>query len=561
MPRRAVNRPVTSTKPAPLATPAWLRPAILALAALLLMAWSSTEVADPDTWWHLKTGQYIVQHHRLSVPDPFAFTTYLGKQAYRTEEITRYFNLTHEWLSQILLYLVYAGAGFTGLVLLRCALIAAFCGSVGLATYHRTSGFYRSVGAVLAAGTVVCQFTSDRPFLFTFVFLAATLAFLEIGRWLWVLPAMFLVWANVHGGFLVGWLALGAYCAESLFLRFRGKPQPHERRLWLVAALCILVSGINPNGFRVLPVMLSYRSSLLQSSVWEWQYPLPWPPSPFSVLLAGAVAVLFWRRRETRPVDWLLLFGFGSLALLAVRNIFLAGLVGPLLIASDLPWKKVVPAAAEFLGAILLVAGIGVPIVEGKAFQFHAADWKYPVGAADFLLAHHISAPMLNTYEIGGYLIWRLWPQERVFLDGRALNESVFQDYQRMVANADATGGKSGEELLRQYGIEVIVMDGFEYTSGTPYLLPAALSDPSQKEWKLVYQDAAAVVYMRHPPPGVEPLNSFVALASMEAQCSTNLDHQPGRSKCASGLADLFARIGDGVRARRWQAIYSRYRE
>jgi hypothetical protein len=165
----------------------------------------------------------------------------------------------------------------------------------------------------------------------------------------------------------------------------------------------------------------------------------------------------------------------------------------------------------------------------------------------------------LNTYEFGGYLIWRLWPQERVFVDGRALNESVFQDYRRMSANADNTGGKSGEELLRDYGIEVIVMDGFEYTSGTPYLLPAALSDPKQTEWKLVYMDAQAVIYMRHPPPDVPVLNSFEALASMESQCSNTLEHEPFRPKCAAGLADLFAQIGDGARARRWQTIYRKY--
>jgi len=84
----------------------------------------------------------------------------------------------------------------------------------------------------------------------------------------------------------------------------------------------------------------------MQSTVWEWQYPLPWPPTPFSILLAGALVMLLWKRRETRPVDWLLLFGFGSLALLAVRNIFLAAVVGPILIASYIPWKKAFPPAA-----------------------------------------------------------------------------------------------------------------------------------------------------------------------------------------------------------------------
>ena len=103
-------------------------------------------------------------------------------------------------------------------------------------------------------------------------------------------------------------------------------------------------------------------------------------------------------------------------------------------------------------------------------------------------------------------------------------------------------------------------MDGFEFTSGEPYLLPAALSDPSQKEWKLVYQDAQAVVFMRHPPPGVEPLNSLDALTSMESQCAEHIQHLPGQPRCARGLGDLFARIGDTARARRWMVFYLEHR-
>ncbi len=566
MAHRPAGRSATRLAPSPLpvrepaAAPDWLRPAIVLLAALLLMAWSSPETGDSDTWWHLKTGQYILQQHKLPAPDPFAFTTYHGHDAYRNEAATRHFNLTHEWLAQILLYSVFAATGFTGLILLRSLLIAGFCALVGLAAYQRTRGFYRSVTAGLAAGTVACAFTSDRPYLFTFVFMAATLAILEHRRRLWVLPPLFLLWANLHGGFFAGWLVLGAYCAESLFLRLFRKPQEDERTLWLVAAASILASAINPNGLRVIPVMLSYRSSPMQSAVWEWQYPLPWPPTPFSILLALALAILIWKRRESRPVDWLLLLGFGSLAMLAVRNIFMAALVCPLLIAAYVPWKRALPATYAYVAAALLVVGIAIPVMQGKAFQFRAADWKFPVGAADFLLAHHITGPMFNTYEIGGYLIWRLYPQERVFVDGRALNESVYLDYQRIAGNADSNGGKSADDLLKEYGIEVIVMDGFEFTSGIPYFLPAALSDPSQKDWKLVFQDAQAVVYMRHPPPDVQVLNSFDALASMESQCSTMIEHVPGRSKCAQGLADLFARIGDTGRARLWQLRWAQYR-
>src|SRR5437868_10270935 len=92
--------------------PAWLKPVILAIAAVLLLGWFSTEARDSDAWWHLKTGEYIWQQHKLPMPDPFAYTTYLGKPAYPGEEKVRNFNLTHEWLAQIVLYLAYAAGGF-----------------------------------------------------------------------------------------------------------------------------------------------------------------------------------------------------------------------------------------------------------------------------------------------------------------------------------------------------------------------------------------------------------------------------------------------------------------
>jgi hypothetical protein len=564
MPRPAANRPAPVVKKPPVAAPRWLRPLILALSAFALMGWFSTEVSDPDTWWLLKSGQYIWQNHKLPVPDPFAYTTYMGKPAFPGEEHMRDFDLTHEWLSEVVFYLVYAGGGFAGLVLFRAALLTGFCGIVGLMAFHRSKGFYRALGAVFLAASIADKFRSDRPFLIGFLLLALVMAALEYRRWLWWLPPLFAVWANLHGGFFLGWALLGAYCAEALFLRWRGRgPEgtpADERRLWLVSGACVLASGLNPNGFRAVTILSTYSNSALQMSLWEWQHTALWPPEAFGVLLFAGAAALLWARSKARVSDWLLFLAFAAAGIDVVRNVMLMGLIAPIAIASYIPWKRTLPVLAEFLVAILVLAGAGAQMARGSAFQFRAAEWRYPAGAADFLLAHNVSGRMFNTYDYGGYLIWRLWPHERVFIDGRALNESVFLDYRRMATNADSTGGKSGEELLDQYGIQVIVMDGFEFASGEPYLLPAALSDPSQKEWKLVYQDAAAVVFMRHPPPSVEPLNSLDALTSMESQCAEHIQHMPVQPRCARGLGDLFARIGDTGRARRWMVFYLEHR-
>jgi hypothetical protein len=342
-PRQTPAQPVVPVPREPATSSPWLRPAVLFLAALALFGWFSTAVADSDTWWHLKTGQYILQNRALPVPDPFSFTTYLGAPAYPGEETTRDFNLKHEWLAQVLFYLTYAAAGFPGLVLLRVAMVSAYSGLAGLVVFRRTSSFYRALTAAGVTALVAGFFLSDRPYQFTYLLLAATLAILEYRRWLWLLPGILLVWANLHGGFFLGLLAVAVYCAEALFLRWRRQPVPDERTLYLAGAACALAAGLNPNGYLAIPVVAAYQKSDLQNALYEWAHGPLWPPNLISLLLFTAAAVLVWQRRQTRLVDWLLLVLFGAAYVSAVRNTNLVGLIAPLLIASYIPWKPSLP--------------------------------------------------------------------------------------------------------------------------------------------------------------------------------------------------------------------------
>jgi hypothetical protein len=522
-----------------------------------MIAWLSREGGDSDTWWHLKTGQYILAQHHLPVPDPFAYTTYSGKPLYAGEAITRDFNLTHEWLAQVVLYSTYAAGGLTGLILTRAICLSLFCALAGLMAYRRTHGVYRALGATFAVAFVAHNFTGDLPQYFTFVFLALTINLLDARRWLWMLPPIFLVWANCHSGFFLGWVVVGIYCAESLYLRWRGKPQEGEWRVRLSGLGAIVISGLNPNGFHVFQVLSFYHNSQLQSQIWQWYRPVFWELSPFTVMLYGGLLALILNRRKARPAEWLLFAAFGAAGLLAFRNVIFTGFVGAILIAEYLPgWKAKtgirVPLAAEVTLAAILVACTGALIATGQAFQFRTSA-RTPVAAADFLLRHNIRGRIFNTYSQGGYLIWRLWPKMQVFIDGRALNESVARDAQRIMNAADDSGGKSGEDLLNDYGIEVIVMDCFDAVSGAAYYLPAALADPQQTEWKLVYRDARDVIYMRHPPADVPPLNSLEGLEAMEDQCSFLVED--GAPNCTQGMVDVFSRIGDQTRARKWAEI------
>jgi hypothetical protein len=547
MAKKRPPRPAAAPpRPTP-ATAGWHKAILLALAAVLWMGWFSHEIYDSDFWWHLKTGQYIFETHALPVPDPFAFTTAGAASAYPGEPLTRHFNLTHEWLAQVAFYLVWRIAGFGGVVLFRAFLLSAFCGLVGLVAYRRCLSYYWALAAAFTAATMAMPFALDRPYLITFLFLAATMAILEFKRRLWLLPPLFLVWANSHGGFFLGWVVLGAYGAEALLSRRR-------IALWWSAA-AVLISGLNPNGFRIPLILMYYRGSYLTSRLQEWARPRWWVVNEFTVLLFGAAVVLLWARRRVRLADWLLFAAFAAAALTAQRNIILIGLLAPILIASYFPWRPSLPPVAPFAAALVLMGG-GIAASAGSFFQLRAAEWKYPAGAADFLLQHHVTGPIFNTYEYGGYLIWRVWPEESVFIDGRSLSESVFQDYGRILYNHDESGGKTAQQLLDQYGIQTIVMNTFEYGEGLVYLMAPALADPQQTEWKLVYSDAAAIVLMRRPPPGVQPLDSLRILNHMEAECELHLEHEPQLARCARSMAQVFTQVGDAARARRWLGIY-----
>jgi hypothetical protein len=521
------------------------------LAGLFLLGLFSPEIYDTDFWWHLRTGQSIAETHSLPVPDPFAWTTASARETYPGEAQIRRFNLTHEWLAQAALYGIWRIGGFPGVVAIRALSMTVVCTLIGWIVWRRRGSFWAAVAAALAAGSVLAGLALDRPFQATFLLLAVTMALMESRRWLWLLPPLFLVWANSHGGFFLGWVVLGAYCAESLVRRKRDRP------LWMVSAACVLVSALNPNGLAVFRTLFEYRQSFMQSKLLEWTPPQLWPLSWFSELLFAGAASLALRWRKVRPADWLVFLAFAAASLSAQRNVFLTALIGPVVVATYAPWPRRLPRIPEAVPALLIAVGLVFGIVRGNFFQFRVAEWRFPAGAADFLLKHHVAGRMFNTYEYGGYLMWRLWPQERVFIDGRALSESVFQDYARILYNHDESDGlASGETLVDRYGIDTIVMNTFEPSGGTVYVLAPSLADPNQTRWKLVYQDSRALVFMRNPPAGVTPLNSLDVFTHVEAECDLQMQHEPQYTRCARSLGQIFARVGDFPRARKWVGVY-----
>jgi tetratricopeptide (TPR) repeat protein len=512
----------------------WWSLSLFGVAGVLFVLLFSGEIRDFDIFWHLRTGQYIVETHKLPYPDPFSYTS--TGSSYAGEPVTRRFNLTHEWLSQVAMYAIYALSGFAGLVTARVLMLIVFCALAGWISYIRSADLPISVAAALAAAGMVFYFAQSRPYLVTFVCLGLTMLILETRRRLWLLPALFLVWANCHSGFVLGWIVCGAYIVTDL------------RRFVFPCAAAICASLLNPNGIRVLQVLWFYRASGIQTTNLEWQRPIFWQPNIYSLLLFGSLLVLLISCRKVRLSDWLLYFSFAAISLMAVRNTVFMGLVGPILIASYLPRRWFVGWTAVVLSiAALAFYDIRPALAAGNTLAFRVAAWQLPDGAASFIRSHRLGGRLFNTYEDGGYLIWRLWPANRVFIDGRGLSEQAFADYRRVLY--DETNGVVASQLLDRYQADLVLIEGFDYLSGQVY--PIAANPP--KRWGVVYADDKSVLLRRDAAPAMDQL---ALLHSLDAQCAEHIRHDPSRPRCAFGLGELYARRDMPDSAREWISRY-----
>ncbi len=331
---------------------------------------------------------------------------------------------------------------------------------------------------------------------------------------------------------------------------------PIKRKpLWIACAAAALISGLNPNGFNVIPVLIDYRNSALTRTLIEWRSPGPWgPPYVFQVLLYSAAAVMLWRRRRVRAADWLLLIAFGAAGMTAFRNtafvaffapIYLATYGWPPLTAKFRALDTVTAPAAAVLAGLLLAWKLSY----GGLFQLRVAEWKFPVGAAHFVAEKAPDARIWNTYEYGGYLIWALGPRQKTFIDGRALNESVYRDYREMLR-----ARPKNRHLFDDYGVDLIVTNSFEFVSGVLYPLVTTLATSQESGWELVYQDAQALVFARVSDKNSaliaeNRLDKSAVFDHLEAACSTYIAHDASLPRCARTLGLLFAKRGQPEKA------------
>jgi hypothetical protein len=464
------------------------------LAALFvgLFAMAARNVADPDVWWHLKTGQYIATHRSVPHTDPFSYT--------RAGEPW----VTHEWLSEFLLYEIERTTGWGGLILIFAAVLTATFFLLYLRCGPAT---YVAGVATLAGAWATVPVWGVRPQILSLLLTSLWLLILDRSErnpkllW-WTLP-LTLLWVNLHAGFAVG-LALSAlYLAGEWFECRLGRSQRSPSSLHiptLILLLDVLIVPLNPNGLRMFSYPIeTLRSPAMQKYIAEWASPNFHHPEywPFLLVVLATFAVLCWSRIEPRPRDLLLLLVSLYAALVSIRLIPLFVLIAVPLVAKRLGnWprseskQRLQPAVPMLLNGLILLAMAlfaGVHVVQVIKRQPQAEIERFPARAVAFLQLHPPPGPIFNHYDWGGYLIWKLYPSTPVFIDGRAdlYGQQLFDQFAETYQFKGAW-----QQPFQRWGISTVLV---------PSNSPLATGLRSSPAWTVSYEDAQAVVLTALP--------------------------------------------------------------
>jgi hypothetical protein len=465
-----------------------------------LFAMAVRTPVDTDMYWHLRTGQFILQTRSVPMSDPFSWTA-LG---------TPWVDV--HWLSQVILFGAYALLGTPGLALLVAALVVlAF---VFVWKQMEGSPLLRAFIVVLAAAAAGAVWT-PRSQMATFVLTALVGYLVYLYKWkqldrLWVIPIVFVLWVNLHGGYISGFMLLGAVLAGEIanhVLGFTG-PEVLSWKRWRKLLIITLISGavllLNP--YTVNALLLPFKTvniGVLQDFIQEWAAPnfheLYQQPMVWMLLLT--LVIIGWSGRRLDATDAALLVIFAYISFLARRNIGLFALIcAPVLsrhaaaLASryrrgQRPMSKGVPLLNWI---VLIVIGLAVllkvilPIT--PAAQKQAEDKILPVGAANWIVEHQPAGKLFNSYNWGGYLLWRLWPQYPIYTDGRTdvYANTFLQEYLQIV-----TGQLDAPTLFDERGIKLVMVE-----QESPLVTRLLKSG----QWQEAFRDDKAAVLTRREP-------------------------------------------------------------
>jgi hypothetical protein len=503
----------------------WLLPSIGSLALLLtlqlLIIDARRFLQDSDAGWHIRTGELIIKNRHVPRTDPFSHTMF-GREWF-----------AWEWLTDVLMAGLHNWRGLAGVVGGAILILAtSFAALFELMRRRGADPLLACALTVFGAMLTIAHWLA-RPHLLSILWMIVWVAAIESfrrhrTRWIYFVPLLVALWANLHGAFVITFVVLAIYAVgEAIEFAARGAWWSNEcRRVLktyaLVGALSALASLLTPYGYRLHVHLWSYlNDKQLLAQIGEYQSPNfhTFDGKLIEILLVlGAIAAVN-AFRQRRFVESGLFLLWAHLALQSERHITLAVVFLMPIIAEQLTGllAGVVDAAAQgsetraktvraargwyrqtmrinaqlngaLVYALLLIFLLWLPGSSGAekwlAPRFNARD--FPVGAADFIAPQQPPGNMFARDQFGGYLIYRLYPQTKVFVDGRNdfYRQGTVLDDMEVISNVRP----GWREMLSKYDVQWMVLKRNE-----PLAQIAVLSG----QWLQSYADQTAEVLIK----------------------------------------------------------------
>ena len=480
---------------------------------------------DSDIGWHIRNGKLILLTHAVPHTDSFS-STMSGHTWY-----------AWEWLYDLLIAAIHQVFGLNGVVFYTAAIIAAtFVLTLHFALRRGGNLVITFFLLILSLGASAVHFLA-RPHVLSWLFAVIWFELLDsvsaarngqAGKRLFWLPALMIVWVNLHGGFVLGFAMLAIYMAGGAIEYFTRREQRAEIAIWLkrlgvVTVLTFAASFVNPYGYHLHVHIYRYLSDrFLMSQISEFRSPDFHGAAQqcFAVLLIVAILTLASSRRRPGPSGLLLLLFAAYSGLYATRNLPTSSLLITLVIAPILS-NTVAQASAsptiapqlrrlfsrvdsfgarmhnleiDFRGHLwivfVFVLGLWACMHHGRLgsaqlINAYFDDKSFPVEASEYIAEHNIREPIFSLDYWGGYLIYRLYPQTKVVLDDRhdLYGDQFIKDYLKIVLVQPTY-----EEELDQMRVDWVLVPRWSSLANMLRLTP---------QWTAVHEDGTAALFHR----------------------------------------------------------------
>jgi hypothetical protein len=458
------------------------------------MVGSRLMMLDPDTWWHIAVGQRIMDTHIFPTADPYSFSA------------PGVHWIAYEWLGEVAMALAARAGGLMGLAALQIVLVAIVTVLLYYYAYVRCGNWKAACLGTAFVLPIASVIFTLRPQIFGYIFLLVTLICLERfrqghSRALWVLPPLFLIWVNTHGTFVFGLAAIGAYFACGL-VKFQlgnlvAETWTARQRMQLLLTLFFssLAILVTPYGTQLAgyPVVMATSQPFNIANISEWQplsFTLAIGKYFLALMLVMFLAHIFFPMKYRLYELAMLLFAvYAACVHIRFMLIFLM-ILAPVVAAFIVRWMPAYdPGKERYAFNLLIIALLVVwvaKLMPGRTEVANRIAKDYPVAAIQYMRQHSQPSPMFNDYGYGGYLIWQLGPEQKVFIDGRAdmyEYSGVFQDYAH-IANLE----RDALSVLGKYGIQSCLI---KRKSALATLLAAS------PDWKQAYADDNSAIFVR----------------------------------------------------------------